>query len=68
MKNILLNLSITPTMEVESIIFYLHVPIYLMLPKQDRLTLVKLVKTFTANLRFYQNLGKLKRKCSTSIA
>ena len=53
MKNILLNLSITPTMEVESIIFYLHIPTYLMLPKQDRLTLVKLVKTFTANLRFY---------------
>ena len=52
MKIILLNLSITPTMEVESI-FYLHIPTYLMLPKQDRLTLVKLVKTFTANLRFY---------------
>ena len=46
-------------------IFHLHVPTYLLFPKHDRFTLVKMVRTFTANFRFYQNSGKLTRKCCT---
>ena len=43
-------------------ILYLHVRTYLMFPKRDTFTLVKLVKTFTAYFPFYQNLGNLTRK------
>ena len=46
-------------------IVYLHVCTYIIFTKEDRFLVVKLIKAFTSNFWFYQNLGKLSRKFFT---
>ena len=63
MKLFLLNLSIIPTTEVEySTFMLLHILHFL-----NTIGLLQ-VKTFAANFQFYQNLGKLTRKCCTKYS